>query len=676
MTTLWYRWILPVLIACFLVGSRFAWGMAEAETVEFMVEFEGNERLSPRTLRRAIDRPEYRSYTPYLADDLVEAVEDAYHAKGYAEVRVTGEDLASDGGRVIRLEIEEGVRYRVWEVRLSGNQAFKSKRMKEFLRQRRRVTRPPYDRFLVNDDRKRLADFYRSHGYLDVEVTGEEFLDSKTGAVSVHHIIREGDRYLLDDVSIGGNAIYSATDLLLATELNVGEPYNPTEGSAARARILEKYRERGYAYAEVEMEETINESSRSVDLSYRINEGIQVRIGDVHLEGSKRTQSRIIWREVDLEERDLYSRRALFENRKRIFGVGVFSSVEVEPSSPLVGQATTDVTIRVEESKPARIRVGGGYDTEEGPRASLEGGYSNLFGLGHEVGFLGTVTGVRDEEEIYYRDPRVFGSRYDFRGRIYHRFKEEPSYSVDRYGGGFDLGRRYGHDWFLRFSYSLEDLNLEDIEIAPTGTDIPENEGLRSTGGTFVSWDRRDSAFNPHTGTFSTALFELNGGPFGGDFDFVKTELGTALFLPATEQTTLALGVRFGWLEPFGDTDEVPLSEKFLTGGASTIRGFPRNEVGPRDVNGEFIGGDALFIFNAEYRFPIYKQLTAAVFYDTGNVWPDISDFDLGEMRESAGAGLRYISPVGAVRLDYGYVLDREEDEDPWQIHFGVGFAF
>jgi len=219
-------------------------------------------------------------------------------------------------------------------------------------------------------------------------------------------------------------------------------------------------------------------------------------------------------------------------------------------------------------------------------------------------------------------------------------------------------------------------VNLDNVDVAAAVLDIPDNEGLRSTGGTFVSWDRRDSALNPHTGTFSTALIELNGGPLAGDFDFVKTELGTALFVPATEHTTIALGVRFGWIEPFANTDHVPLSEKFLTGGASTIRGFARNEVGPQDAEGNFIGGDALFILNAEYRFPIYKQLRAAVFYDRGNVWPTISDLALDDMRDSAGAGLRYISPVGAVRLDYGYVLDRREDEDPWQIHFGVGFAF
>ncbi len=665
-----------ILLVAWVLLHSFRCGWSTPETISFRVKFAGNHALSDGKLREKANRPEFERYSMYLVDDLVDVVEDAYRADGYADVKVKGSDLPDGEKRVIRLEIEEGPRFTVSSVEIEGNKTFDTKDLLAFLRQRPGFRAKPYNRAIATDDRRTLEDYYRGHGFLRVRVDGEDILDREKGETKIRHKITEGNRYYLTGIDFLGNTVFSNEELATASRIAVGKPYDPTLVNAARARLLDLYRDHGYAYVKIEPKVEVSDDEGEVRLSFDIKEGAQVRLGEIRLEGLTRSRPRLVWREVDLSKGEVYSRGALFENRRRIFSTGLFSSVELEPSPPLTGQATTDVTIRVEEAKAGRLRAGVGYGTEEGPRASLEAGYANLFGVGHEIGLTSSITGIGNEEEVYHRVRHVFGSQYNFRDRIYHRFLEEPSFSVERLGANFEVERKIENVWFLRLGYTIEDLSLSDVKISPTLEDLRESEGILSKAGFSVTRDHRDNSLNPHSGSLGWLDLELGGSFLGGDFTFAKARTGYTRFLPVTKRTTLVPSFRAGAIEPFGGSDFSPLSERFLTGGETTIRGFRRDEVGPTDASGEFIGGDALLLFNLEYRFPVYKRLNGAVFIDAGNVWPSVSDVDLSDMRKSAGVGLRYMSPVGAIRVDYGHILDPKRDEPTGRIHFSIGYAF
>ncbi|MBE7560150.1 outer membrane protein assembly factor BamA [bacterium] len=572
----------------------------------------------------------------------------------------------------------EGPRHTVHEAALEGNLAFDRGELMGILAQRpRRWGRSlPFDRHAVAEDRRRLGDYYRAHGFLVADVTGSETLEAGTGRAAVHHHVTEGPRYRLGRVDFSGAEVESASRLLELTALSVGGPYNPIEVDAARARLLDHYRNLGYAYADVSLSVDVNHELHAAAAGYQIVEGTRVFVGDVILEGYDKTRPEVIRRRVTVEPGEPYSRRELYETRRDIFALGLFSSVTVEAASPMVGEPTADVRVAVEEGRFARLRLGGGYATLYGPRASAEAAYSNLFGRAHALGLLAEVSDIGDEESLYYQVPRFLGSGYDLKSELYHRMKDEPSFDVERMGGSVALHRRMGRRWTVSWKYSLEDLSLSDVSVDRSRLDLRESEGMLSKLAAALVHDARDLPLDPHRGSLSRLEVELAGGPLVGDFDFVTAACSRAWFLPTSRSTTLALYGEVGWLEPYGRSEESPLGERFLLGGDDTLRGFERDKVGPRDAYGKYVGGDAMLLLSAEYRFPVYKRLRGAVFYDTGNVWEGVSQLDPGDLRQSAGAGLRFISPVAAIRVDAAVNLEPKEHEDDWRLHFSIGHAF
>lgn len=651
--------------------------LADAGETPFRVRFAGNQELRDARLARIVERPEYQAYSPYMLEEIAHAVRDLYHAEGYAEVVVAASETARNGERLLTVEIAEGRRYRVGRVEIAGASHYAVAELERLLAQRPgRWRARPFDRVQLAHDRRRLADFHRARGFLDVRVAGREELDASRGRAHLYHEIAEGTRYHLSRVEFFGHAALAEQELAELADLPSDAPYSPISADAARARLLDAYRNRGYPYAGVDLTIELDREQHLAAAAFSITEGTRVRVAEVRIEGYRRTRPEVIERRVRVQAGEDYSRRQWFETRRDVFALGLFSAVDVEPASPLVGQATTDAVVRVEEGKFARLRAGLGYGTLEGPRASLEASYTNLFGRAHTLGLLGETSGIGNSESLYYQVPGFMGTEYDLRSELFHTLKEEPSFDVERVGGSLLLSRRLDPLWRLSWRYGLEDVRLSNVARRPTLSELRRSEGILSHFRGALSRDDRDRPLDPHAGSLSRLELGIAGGPLLGDFDFLSAELSHAHFLPVTDRSTLALYGELGWLSPYGGSSQTPLGERFLLGGDDTLRGFERDKVGPRDAEGRYLGGDALLLLSAEYRFPLYKRLQGAVFYDTGNVWEDWSDADMGELRSAAGAGLRFITPVAAIRVDWAVNLDPRGGEEESRIHFSIGHAF
>ncbi len=465
-------------------------------------------------------------------------------------------------------------------------------------------------------------------------------------------------------------------ELHAASGLQEGQAYSPIETRAARSRILDLYRNRGHLDCEVELRQERDFARHEVRVQFLITENRQVFVREIHLEGNRRTRSKVIWREVELKPGEPMSRARMSETRRNLFATGLFSSVRVEPSPQAVDSASGDVTVEVEETRYGRIRPGVGYGTLQGPLVSLDASYSNLFGLAHEAGFWGEWTGTGDWEELYYRIRNIFRSKFDFRGRFFRSLFEEPSFDIYRLGAGLELRRRLGRHWNLLLQYSLEDIDLAHVAIDPSLIRLSENEGTLSRTGAVLVHDTRDNSLDPHRGRLSRAAVSVASQYLGSEFDFVKAELSTAWFIPVTRKSTVALSVRGGLIEPFGQSGRSPLSERFFVGGDDTIRGFARDKVGVRNANGDYVGGDALFLFNAEYRVPLYSGIEGGDFLRCGKRLGERGGDRPGRPSGRRRGGIAICFAAAAIRLDYGRVLDRREGEDPWRLHFSIGHAF
>ena len=643
----------------------------------FSVSFEGHAALSDKALREVTRRPEFEIYSLYLYEEIRDAVEDLYVERGYPSAVVSATDDPTPRGRAIALHIEEGRHFKIGQVHVTGNETFSEEELRDILIMRPGwFSDPDFDRVRIGEDRRRIEDFYQARGFLRAQATGGEELVEKTGKAVVMHRVSEGPRYHLAEVQFTGNQVYSASEALEYSKLVAGDAYNPLEAEAARARLQDQYRNHGFAYAEVDANVRIDHEAHLVAAGFDVREGTRVVIRDVTLTGNRKTKDRVIMREVELEPGEPYSRSDLFDTRGNIFGLGLFNSVSVEPASPLVGQPTTDLVLHVEEGKFARLRTGVGYGTLTGSRTSAEISYANLFGLAHTVGVFAEYTGIGDQERAYYVVPRAFGSEYEMNAEVYHTVTEEPSYTVERLGAGITFERHYRDFWTVRWRYSLEDLTLSNVDVLPTLAEFRESEGILSRLGLVLIRDTRNNTLDPHEGTYLRTDFDLAGGVLFGDFSFLRARASGGWFLPVTRRSTVALFGRAGWTGPYGQSGVTPLGERFLLGGSDTLRGFERDKVGPRDSSGEYIGGDTMMNFTAEYRFPVYKSLGGAFFYDAGNVWEDLGGVDVGNLRHDAGVGLRYVSPIATMRVDWARVLDAEEYEEDSRIDFSIGRAF
>ena len=299
----------------------------------------------------------------------------------------------------------------------------------------------------------------------------------------------------------------------------------------------------------------------------------------------------------------------------------------------------------------------------------------NLFGRGQEA-FLRFRIGAESRLGLVgFTEPYLFDIPLRAGFDIYDRVREYEDFTEERLGG--DIRASYPLTEYLTLSglYRLEEVDITDIsEFASEDLKKEEGTKLNSVVEFGLIRDSRDNIFEPNRGSRNSLEFSFAG--LGGDTEFYKFVAESSWFIPLPV-FNLVWAVRglVGLVEGYGG-QEVPIFERFFLGGATTLRGQGTREVSPRDAAGERIGGDKELLFSTELLIPIFPRFRVALFFDAGNAYGFGTDFDPTDLRLGAGAGVRFFSPLGPLRLDLGYNLDREPGEKEFQVHFTVGSPF
>jgi outer membrane protein assembly factor BamA len=359
------------------------------------------------------------------------------------------------------------------------------------------------------------------------------------------------------------------------------------------------------------------------------------------------------------------------------------ASTEAKPGSasePL----PRPVEVVVREAAPIRQVFGIGYDTEEKIRGLYEIAERNLFGTGRYLGLQMRASDLEQRASILYREQGVFGGRFDLLGSAYGVDEQRPAFTGRTVGVSGQLSREITHATRLQYRYTLKDVNLSESTIDFNGSTIR----LASLAGSGIH-DTRDSPFDPQRGHYFAAELQGYGNAIGSEAQFAKAYLQAYTFRTIAKGTVWAQAVRAGAAYTFGQSRSdpastgdpvsgVPQSERFFAGGDTTLRAFGRDAAGPLDVNGDPLGGEGLFLLNEEMRFRIWRRLQGVLFTDIGNVYRTLDDYSLSldALRECLGAGLRFQTPIGPFRLEYGAHLDRQPGEDQGQFYFSIGQAF
>jgi outer membrane protein assembly complex protein YaeT len=589
----------------------------------------------------------------------------------------------------------------------------------------------------LTDDGDAIESFYRLAGFSEATVGDVSVTTREDGSMSVTFPITEGPQTLITDVTVEGNEAIPLTDLP-ARQLAPGQPLNPQLLHEDVVVLQTYYANRGHVEVEVAPRVVLSTDKTQATIVYSITEGPHVEVDEVVVRGNTYTDRDVVLRKSDIRPGQPFSYTALLEAQRELYRLGIFQRVEVQSTQTGTTVGDRDVTIQVEEGRNLTLsgsiglrveREGVGEGTALHERVAVAAAHRNLFGTGRYLG-LEIVAG-REEEEAFltYREPFIGRWNVPLQFQIFHSDDStRQGTQIEQTGLSIEASKvaRLQTRWSLRYEYLNSrckggELCTKLERNEPVETLDPELLAIQisSITPTFF-WDTRDDILDPHRGFFTSASLEYAFPMFEAEEQFLKEYVSAALYLPFTERTTLAVSGRVGLIQAYarnpikpddngvltgGDLRAIPLSERFTAGGETSHRAFPLNLLGdlcrddtpehnklPEDeckptlyadfVDGERVspilplGGSSMALMNIEYRFPIFgKTVGGAVFADIGNVFAG-QQIEFDNLRYGAGFGVRYLSPVGPLRIDVATPLRRQWYEDTWQFFFTLGYAF
>jgi len=636
------------------------------------------------------------------ADDAAFEMELAYRAHGYAFATVDYQFETGDGERAVTFSVSEGPQVRLARIELVGNAAFPTAELLALFAAPRNGWLAGQERLFVEAEIQAgataIRDRYLGSGYLDARVAKPAitFSTDRTRA-TVSVAVTEGVRYVVREVSFGGDLLPEAAPLLAAIrgEL-VDQPFFRRRKLALNSRIVEGYGNLGYPEVAVEVAEQRSPTGGDVALSATITSGPLVAIGEIAIAGNEKTRSGVIRRRLHFRPGDRYSLDARRASFRELYRTGLFSKVELTIEPRAAGEGAL-LTVRVTELPSREVYVEPGWGSYELLRLRAGVRDKNLLGTGRVVGLEASGSAKAQSLTADLTDPRFLHTDITADLPLSFRRRQEPSFTREEVGLSLLLSRAITDAVMVTAGYRYQATALTDVAVdtAAEGLDTGYNLASLQAQGTY---DTRDDLFFPSHGQKTILSVEYANPALGGNITLTRFTAGTRHFLSLGPTTVLAMRYRTGLILPGGDEITVPLGERFFNGGENTVRSFKESELGPMDASGEPAGGLAFNVASVELRQRLFGNVAASLFVDYGNVAPNrtrseqglpayesrseiLSDtFDdyLRGFRPAVGLGFQYLLPVGPARLDSALNPDadaaRGESRFVW--HFSVGMAF
>lgn len=647
-------------------------------------------------------------YDEALLLQSVSRIKTWYQQQGHYRVRVESEERPANGTLEIVITIDPGPEYTLEGIDLAGNEEVGDDTLRELMvTSPRSLLRPGSGRLVeaeLEEDLDNMRRYYALQGYWQAEVGPPQVAETGPGELSLTIPVREGTQRRVVNLRFEGMEALDPAGLRDRLPLREGGPFHPTLLENTVDAIRAAYAERGYAEAQVSAREDWNPDQTRADVTFQILEGPQRVVNRVILRGNERTRSEVIRRTIDLDRGEPISDTRLLEIERNLYRLGIFSRVDVELLRAGLGTPERDVLIRVEEGKPRTVTYGLGWDSEAGPRGLFGFSHNNVGGRAYS---LRTDLRLSQNEDSRFRfivnQPYLGRYPVELTSTVFWEDVQERDrpFQVTRYGARTEAVRVFGN---RRVSLGLDYRRVE-LEVDPgiATSDIERRDQpyeLTSLVPSFF-WDRRNDPITPTRGWSSLVNLQYAFPAFNTDTEFLKLFVQQTQYVDLGTPGVLAASVRFGGIEPFttfgagpGDplagfpSRNIPIAERFFAGGDATHRAYDRDELGIRgetlildpDSNDENpyqpVGGNGLLLINLEYRFPLFGAIGGTVFYDTGNVWADWQAVDPGELKQGAGLGVQYLSPIGPIRAGIGWKLDRERGEDPYYLFINIGNPF
>jgi outer membrane protein insertion porin family len=635
-------------------------------------EIEGKLALKPNSV---LNRNQVR--------DSLDKIKQLYQEKGYyfAEAEAVYTEVSPEEID-LTIRITEGEKILIKRVTFVGNRAIEPWELKNVMETKEATLisfitgTGVYQRETLRNDLRRIEAFYQTRGFLRVEVGEPDVrVDQKAKGIFITVTVKEQDQYRVGRLQVAGDDLFGAEELKSLMRLQEGEIFDRSQLANDVLKLSDRYTERGYAFADVVPLTNIDQERRLVNIDVQLDRGPQVRVGRVLIVGNEITRDKVIRREIRLSEGDLFDSSKLRRSRQRLGNLGFFEEVNLDtrrrPEEDLV-----DLEVRVKEQPTGAFTAGAGYSSTQSVIGTASIRQNNLFGRGQRLALTAALSSVSADFTLSFTEPYFLDSQFSLGLEAFNRRFDYDSFDSRETGAGLRFSRPIGEYLRAGLGYRYEDIDITDVSDDASQR-IKDLAG-RSTSSVLtpsIAWDSRDNQLNPSRGFYHFLSLDFAGGPLGAENQFYKAVGEANWYYPVVGDLVFSARGRVGYGDGWGDKD-LPLLERFFVGTqAVTIRGYRLEDVGPKDINGDAIGGNSLILLSGQLRFPVTQGLSLVGFIDAGNLY-DKNEFDPTILRVGIGAGIRFVTPLGPLALDWGFKLDRKAGEKPSEIHFNVGSLF
>ncbi|NQT32225.1 MAG: outer membrane protein assembly factor BamA [Candidatus Omnitrophica bacterium] len=663
------------------------------------IEFRGNIRIKSGRLGKKVKIKEGHLLDfNFLAQD-VTTIMNYYVEQGYSNVNVDYKiETDPDTGEVtVVFLIDEGVPLKIKSIKFEGNKSIAGAELAKYMATKTAwwfIRKGALDETKFEADLDRIRTFYRGKGFLDARVTSRIDYSDDGKFILLTVVVDEGEKYLVGDFTIEGELAFPENEIRSRIRVFPGDPFDYTKIKEDVDSIRTFYYDKGYMNAEINLGHKYDSTTDRMNITYNIVAHDEVYVGKINVIGNTKTKDKVIRRELRVYPGIKYDGERLKYSKERIYNLGFFEDVYFE-TVPTSDPDVKDLTVTVKETKTGELSFGGGYSSVDSFIGFAQVrqrnfdilNFPSFTGSGQDLVIRAELGSQRTNYFLSWTDPWIFDFPYLFGADLYRREHSRNDstgygYSETRMGGSMRLGKDITDRLSTGLVYNLEEVKISNV--ADDAADIMKDEYGTNTISR-VTWnmqyDSRDNKYVPTKGLILGGYLENAGGFIGGNKNFVKGEMYTSYYYSITKNVVLEARTRMGAAKAYGNSVNVPIYERFFAGGATTIRGYEERRVGPRDSGDPNIpiGGDARILGNVEIVFPVFKKLIkGAVFYDIGSVMPEAKDlFSTTNFKAGAGIGCRIKTPIGPVKLDWGYPLNENHDDaKKGRFYFSVSHGF
>jgi outer membrane protein insertion porin family len=648
------------------------------------IKFSGNKKVKSGDLLEVMDMKTKTILAPTAVKENENKILKKYREEAYYNATVETElTTPRKGDIVVHFKINEGEKVRIQKIAFSGNLNFPDSTLKGLLPETREANwlswilkTGVYKEDVLERDTDAILAFYMQKGFMEVKIGKPEVIFEAKG-ITIRIPIEEGKQYKIGKVDIRGDLIAPKAELFPLLKVHVGEIMNRLAVRDSVIALTDLYADRGYAFVDVNPITQLQPEKSIADLTFDIRQGSKVYFERIQISGNVKTRDKVIRRELRILEGELYSLTGMKRSRDNLNALGYFKEANINTKKGS-GDDKMVAEIQVEEAPTGAFSVGAGYSSIDKFVGIFSINQNNLFGRGQKLALSAQLGSISHYYNLMFTDPYLFDTPLSFTADLYNTQRDYTDYVVDRFGGGirlgyplFELVRAYG-------GYKYEKANITDI-LPNASQIIKDQEGISTTSMVSLALrrDTRNHYYDPTAGSDLGVLVDFAGGPLGGTNYFTRYGAEARYFLTPHPWVTFMTRARIGFIQG-NDGREIPLQERYRLGGITTVRGFEAWSIGPKAENGEVIGGDKELLFNFEVIFPIAPEikLKGVVFFDAGNAWDVGVPYRLDDLRTSVGFGLRWFSPVGPLRVEWGYNLRPLPGEKQSSWDFAVGTFF